>query len=158
MRVRAKQARYERKAWGSKVTENASAKREAQESKATKNASEKNGVQGSEATKNLSAKTEGAKQPSRPTELAFFAFLCVSVHFDSIETHIFFKKFCERKAQTCLSKASKMWAQSAKLVAAKRPRMQAQSAKPERAKRLRMQSNLFCNKYIINNVRESKAI
>ena len=29
----------------------------------------------------------------------FFAFLCVSEHFESIETHFFFIKFGERKAQ-----------------------------------------------------------
>ena len=28
-----------------------------------------------------------------------FAFLCVSEHFKSIETHFFFLNFCERKAQ-----------------------------------------------------------
>ena len=29
----------------------------------------------------------------------FFAFLCVSEHFESIETHFFFENFCEHEAQ-----------------------------------------------------------
>ena len=80
--MRAKQARCERKARGSKTTENASAKHEAQ---------------GSEATENANGKPKGAKRLSRPTVLAFLAFLCVSEHFDLIETNFFFKSFCERK-------------------------------------------------------------
>ena len=57
----------------------------------TENASAKHEAQGSKATKNSSAKPKGAKRPSRPTGLAFFAFLCVSEHLDSIETQFFSK-------------------------------------------------------------------
>ena len=63
-----------------------SAKHEAQGSKeckckaegciATENASAEYEARGSKATKNASVKPEGAKRPSRPTGLAFFACEC----------------------------------------------------------------------------------
>ena len=99
MRTRAEQARCKRKARGSESTDNASAKHETRGSEATENASAKHGAQRSAATKNASGKPEGAKRPSRPTGLAVFAFLCVSEHFDSIETHSLFENFCERKVR-----------------------------------------------------------
>ena len=39
----------------------------------------------------------------------FFAFLCISEHFESIETHFFFRKFfVSAKRKTCSSEASKV--------------------------------------------------
>ena len=52
----------------------------------------------------------------------FFAFLRVSEHFESIETHFFFSKiFVSAKREMRASKASEMRAQGAKPEGAKRP-------------------------------------
>ena len=55
-------------------------------------------------------------------KIFFIAFLCVSEHFESIETHFFFPKiFVSAKRETRASEASEMRAQSAKPEGAKRP-------------------------------------
>ena len=95
MSVQAKQAQSSSREW--EATENASAKHEARGSEATENAIAKHEARGSEATKNGSLKPEGAKRPSRHIGLALFAFLCVSEHFGSIETHLFSKMFVSAK-------------------------------------------------------------
>ena len=54
--------------------------------------------------------------------LNFYAFLCVSEHFELIETHFFFSKiFVSAKRETRASEASETRARSAKPEGAKRP-------------------------------------